>query len=131
MGMAMGMSRSAMSKRSYPSNPGRVVVEVVVKNQTTRLASRFGNPDPYRFKVLRHVQKGRHLIMKVFYPDCKNYEGRKILVFANTKMDDLKRQTGIDPHFSDSKKYRSPVARFKPTPSGWDMALVFATKVLP
>ena len=33
------------------------------------------------------------------------------------------KDVGIDPHFSDNKKYHSPIARFEPTDRGWEMAL--------
>ena len=37
----------------------------------------------------------------------------------------LKAQKVIDPHFSESKKYYSPIARFEPTMRGWGMAMKF------
>jgi len=57
------------------------------------------------------------------YPDCNNYEGNKILVFEGIKYIKLYEQGSIDPHFSDNKKFHSPIARFEPTDKGWSMAV--------
>ena len=65
------------------------------------------------------------LIVEIQYPDCINYEGKKILVFENVEYSDLMKQGSIDPHFSDNKKFKSPIARFSPTERGWQMAEVF------
>ena len=77
------------------------------------------NPDPYNFKVLKHILVDNMLIVEIQYPDCINYEGKKILVFENVKYSDLMKQGSIDPHFSDNKKFKSPIARFSPTEQGW------------
>jgi hypothetical protein len=77
-------------------------------------------PDPKCYAVLRSQYSQHYLVLEVQYPDCTNYEGRKILVF-DCKVLDLVRQGAIDPHFSETGF--SPIARFEPTPRGWELAL--------
>lgn len=69
-------------------------------------------PDSANYRIERTVRKGDYLLMEITYPDCKNYEGRKILLFENTTLNDLMRQKYIDPHFCDNKDYKHPIARF-------------------
>jgi len=66
----------------------------------------------------------------VQYPDCTNYEGRKVLLFKDVKLQDLKKQKLLDPHFSENPKYFSPVARFEPTGLGLKMAQVLAHSMM-
>jgi len=84
------------------------------------------NPDPDNYKIIRTHKRGNLLILKIKYLDCTNYEGEKILVFANTSLDKLLKQKRIDPHFCDSDKFISPIARFIPDEEGWNMAEKFA-----
>lgn len=79
------------------------------------------NPDPKNYIIEEANLIGPYTVMKVKYPDCTNYEGRKILVFA-AAFYDIREQKVIDPHFSDNKDYISPIARFVPTKEGWEMA---------
>jgi hypothetical protein len=62
----------------------------------------------------------------VVYPDCINYEGRKVMVYVNVTPEQLAAQTSLVPHFSADRGHLSPVARFVPTPRGWEMARLFA-----
>ena len=80
------------------------------------------NPKPENYIILNYYIEGRFLLLLVNYPDCKNYEGNKILLYENTDLEDIKRQGSIDPHFSNNIKKHSPIARFVPTLTGWDMA---------
>jgi len=80
------------------------------------------NPDPRNFKILSDTTRGRYLLIKIKYPDCTNYEGVKLLIFKDVTLKELQKQKAIDPHFSNSKKYHSPVARFEPTKQGEKMA---------
>ena len=57
-------------------------------------------------------------MIEVNYPDCTNYEGRKILIFKGCSYHDIVAQKELDPHFSDSKKL-SPFMRIEPTEKGW------------
>jgi len=84
-----------------------------------------GNPDPKNWKIIRSEEIGTHLIVMMQYPDCTNYEGKKILLYENTTLIGLLGQKLIDPHFfpnSNDFKYKSPIARFEPTDRGWEMA---------
>ena len=80
------------------------------------------NPNPGNFRIIRSHYEAPFLIVEVQYPDCTNYEGRKILVYQDITLNQLKAQGTIDPHFSNNKQYYSPKARFEPTEWGWDTA---------
>lgn len=83
-----------------------------------------GNPNPKNFEIRKSLIINDFLIIRLLYPDCKNYEGNKVLVYdKGIVLDDLLKQKTIDPHFSNSKKFISPIARFVPTTKGWDMAV--------
>jgi hypothetical protein len=84
------------------------------------------NPDPNNYTIVKTSMIMNFLIIKIKYHDCINYEGNKILVFENCTLKDLQEQKLIDPHFSENKKYHSPIARFEPTDGGWRMASHFA-----
>jgi hypothetical protein len=84
------------------------------------------NPDPKRFKVIKNAKLGNYLIMVVNYPNCKNYEGNKIMLYKDVTYQELMKQKSLDPHFSENKKFHSPVARFEPTENGWNMAIIMA-----
>lgn len=79
------------------------------------------NPDPHKYEILRSEQIDDHLLVMIQYPDCTNYEGKKILLFEGITLEQLVFQKFIDPHFSDSAKYKHPIARFVPTEVGWEM----------
>lgn len=84
-----------------------------------------GNPDPSNWRLVKHFEFGRFLVVHLNYPDCTNYEGNKILVFSDLTLTELVNQKLVDPHFFPNGKYRSPVARFEPTERGWKMAQHF------
>jgi len=85
-----------------------------------------GNPDPSNFIINNKVEFGKYLVIYIKYPDCNNYEGNKILVYEDVHIEQLLRQRHIDPHFSENKKYYSPIARFEPTMKGWGLATEWA-----
>jgi len=87
---------------------------------------RLPNPNPARFTILRTKQVGSAVVAEVRYPDCTNYEGRKVLVFDNTNEDALRKRTTLDPHFAESG---GPVARLEPTERGWSLATEIALNV--
>ena len=97
-----------------------------VTDDFERPSQRPPNPNPRNFTIEDWESFGVWLVLKVTYPDCTNYEGRKILVYKNATLEDLRRQGHLDPHFAGNKKWLSPFARFEPTPDGWDKARVFA-----
>jgi hypothetical protein len=81
--------------------------------------------DPTNYEILRHwSHKEKYLVVEIQYRDCENYEGRKVMVFE-CSLQQLKDQKAIDPHFLESKKFHSPIARFEPTPKGWKNAVIF------
>ena len=83
-----------------------------------------GNPDPKDFEFIRLEQMELMVIAEIKYPNCTNYKGHKILVFAGTTMKRIKKRKKIDPHFLEDYG-ESPIARFKPTAHGWQMAKLF------
>lgn len=87
-----------------------------------------GNPNPENYKVLRSLQLGKYLIVIIQYPDCKNYEGKKIMVYESD-IETLLAQKKIDPHFSNNTNFKSPIARFVPNYSGWNMAKILCVSL--
>lgn len=82
------------------------------------------NPNPVNYRIIRsNLSDKGHLVVEILYPDCTNYEGRKILLYLNCTLEKLQAQGSIDPHFSDNPNFRSPFARFVPTSFGWDTAV--------
>lgn len=110
MGLSIG-SRSSYDRYTVP-----------VRNTYTEPV--LPNPNPTNYKIIRCIERSTGLLLELKYPDCTNYEGRKILLYARgTKLLDIVNQGSIDPHFSNSKKFKSPIARFEPTTAGWQMGL--------
>lgn len=116
----MGMP-GPVSKSAFSTLASRYPVEVPVV--------RPGEPDPRNWKLLKHAQVGNVLIVKIRYPEARNYEGVKILVFLNTTVRDLRDQKLVDPHFSDAPGWKSPFARFEPTEKGWKAARYLAHRM--
>jgi len=108
----MGLGLFKISKSTYDN---------IVEQISTPLP----NPNPENFKIIFHHKHRGYLIVKVNYPDCKNYEGNKIMVYNNVTLSALKKQKSIDPHFSNNDTMYSPIARFEPTDRGLAMALIF------
>lgn len=69
------------------------------------------NPNPANFKIQKMIEL-ENTYVEVFYPDAKNYEGNKVLVFKGQVAQELMAAKEIDPHFSDAGL--SPIARFRP-----------------
>lgn len=82
------------------------------------------NPNPENFSILRTRQVGKCVVVEAHYPDCQNFEGKKIMVFSNTTEDEMKKRKKIDPHFQMSS---GPIARFEPTDVGWKLAVQAAS----
>ncbi len=83
------------------------------------------NPQPDNYKILGSKTVNKLLIVEIKYPNCTNFEGKKILVFKGVTIEQLNAQKLIDPHFSKSTKFIHPIARFVPTPDGMTMAECF------
>lgn len=119
MGLNIGFGRSSYSSYDKPQ-------KVVVVNQCKdKSQPRLPNPDPKNFEIIDVEKIGDFLIADVDYPDCTNYEGRKILVFRSVPEKDIRSWKRIDPHFSGSRPDKSPVARFVPTKWGVEAARKF------
>ena len=73
------------------------------------------NPDPNKFKVIRELEVNNFFISEVYYPNCTNYEGRKILVTKKS----ISNVKCLDPHFT---KDSDLIARFVPDEYGWKCA---------
>ncbi len=86
------------------------------------------NPNPKVFVIENTEQVGKYVVAKICYPNCKNYEGRKILVFENIKEEKIYSLKVIDPHFCDGD-HISPMARFEPTEKGWKHAITFCKSI--
>jgi hypothetical protein len=81
-----------------------------------------GNPNPHRFTLISSERHGDLHLAVVAYPDCTNFEGRKIIVMNS----DPRGTSVLDPHFSEG----SPVvARFAPTDAGMRNARAFLAAV--
>jgi hypothetical protein len=80
------------------------------------------NPNPNNYEIIRTEQFDGALLMEILYPDCTNYEGRKILLFKKVTLKQIIEQGSIDPHFMpENSKFHSPFARFEPTKLGWEL----------
>lgn len=112
------MGLNFISVSSYP--------EMTVKPKKQKRPR--GNPDPARYEIIRSFQHGANLAIELRYPDCDNYEGRKILVYRKATIEQLLQQKWIDPHFSRGA-YLSPFARFEPTEDGWAQATILLTLI--
>lgn len=84
-----------------------------------------GNPKPDKFRIEKYKIVSNFLVVLVHYPDCQNYEGQKILVFKDLTVEKLHNLRLLDPHFCNSPRHPSPVARFEPTDRGWQYAVLF------
>ena len=80
-------------------------------------------PDPTNFSVTKKIVVNDYPIFWVNYPDAKNYEGNKILMYPKFFNTDFL-QKRMDPHFFTEGD--SPIARFEPTVHGWHMAQILA-----
>lgn len=79
------------------------------------------NPNPKNFKILKSYSEGDNVLLMVKYPNCTNYEGKKVMLYVNVSLSEIIAMKELDPHFFD-KKF-SPFARFKPTDKGWNAAI--------
>jgi len=93
----------------------------IFSSSTCDDSNRIPNPNPERFKILQNENIGKYTILLIYYPDCTNYEGKKILVFENLNNEDLSLRKVIDPHFC-TDGCSGLIARFIPTDNGFNMA---------
>lgn len=93
-------------------------------------------PDKKKYQIVDAHRVGKHLVLKVLYPNCRNcsYEGNKVMVFFNVTELDVLKWAEIDPHFRNPKASRSstqapgPAARFPASDEGWRDAIDYATR---
>lgn len=98
-------------------------------SSTDSYKSDIRNPNPLLFNILRGVIVGDEnylIVAEIQYIGCTNFEGRKILVFQGITEDEFKLLSSIDPHFYEDTKL---LARFPPTKTGWDYAILFAQAI--
>lgn len=122
MGLGIGVSRCSCGDNTSVRTVERVVERVVQVPE--------GNPVPTNFRVIKTLTHGQYVVAMVRYPDARNYEGLKIMVYKGVTPNDLAKASFLDPHFCESKAHISPLARFEPTEEGWRMAVRF-TRSLP
>ena len=72
----MGLGIMSMSGSHGSSAPEEGFTEIKPKYN-------LGGPQPRRFNIIDTLSIGKYLIVTINYPDCKNYEGNKILVYEN------------------------------------------------
>ncbi len=100
-------------------------------------------PDKKEYTIVDAAVVGKHLVIKVLYPNCAkcSYEGNKVIVFLNTTTLDALKWREIDPHFRelapsaiwaddfigpDKHSAPPPAARFPASPEGWADAISYA-----
>jgi len=121
-----GVSRSSVSKnmlssRSSSSYESHNTVRVNVVNTVKP----FPEPEPDNWEFVRQYQHPNALVIEIRYPNCTNYEGRKVMVFKikGGFSELMKKNKGLlDPHFHDTQGFVPLLARFEPTTEGWKLA---------
>lgn len=78
------------------------------------------NPDPKNFKILDSIFHEGYALLLVQYPNCTNYEGKKILLYDNTTEQQVRSWRTIDPHFGG--KPGNLIARLRPDRDGMAIA---------
>ena len=82
------------------------------------------NPNPGRFVLLGTEQVGPHVVAKIKYLDCTNFEGVKVCVYRCATCSQIRKAHMLDPHFAE--RGLAPFARFTPTREGEEAARAFA-----
>lgn len=103
--------------------------EAPTPHSSSKKSSKQPNPNPTNFIIEKIKPIGKFTIVMVRYPDCANYEGRKILVYESISKKQVLELNLLDPHFCEDGKHPSPIARFKPTDQGWGHAVSFCKSV--
>ena len=75
-----------------------------------------GNPNPHNFEMISCKFNRGYTWALVKYPDCKNHEGMKFLLYKGDVAELLRKRKVLDPHFLETGL--SPVARFAPNEEG-------------
>ena len=103
--------------------------EPVSENTTESRRTAYSNPDPSNFVIEKIESVGKFIIVRIYYPDSTNFEGKKIVVYKDRAISEIIQATKLDPHFCDDKNHISPIARFEPTNRGWRYAVSFCKNV--
>ena len=113
------------SRSHYPSGP--MIGGIVSRSKYEPTEKPMNEFSISKVKIIRHLESNGFLVLEVVYEECKNYEGRKILVYKGPTLVDMFNQKEIEPHFLESKdsKLYHPIARFVPTEEGWEYAKRF------
>lgn len=119
--MGLGLFANSSCGCDSLSTPEVVYVDKPVIKQVA-----LPNPNPEQFEILRTHVEGNYMVVELRYIGCTNYEGRKILLFDSETLESIESAKRLDPHFCDSPHCISPIARFLPTDSGWQMAVTNA-----
>lgn len=85
------------------------------------------NPNPSNFKIEKMIEL-ENTYVEVFYPDAKNYEGQKVMVYRGRVAEQIMRAKELDPHFAENGL--GPIARFAPTIEGKLIAMQLAKTIL-
>jgi len=80
------------------------------------------DPHPGNFHIRKYTERNGNTAIHIYYPNCKNYEGEKIIVYKGVGWKEIKNLKEIDPHFTDETVIK-PFARFEPTRNGWKKAI--------
>jgi len=85
-----------------------------------------GEPQPHRFKIRNiYLNHSGFALYEVKYPDCKNFEGIKLILTKEGEITDediIKKAMNFktfDPHFFEDNKI---IARFRPDEWGFELA---------
>jgi hypothetical protein len=92
------------------------------------------NPDPKQFTIIDVITHGQFVVAMVYYRECTNFEGKKILLIKAPIDSDpvfwIYRLKVLDPHFSDVGTDGSTmIARFRPTRRYWKVAVKLAKEL--
>ncbi len=120
LGMGMPPRLSASHFRLFEESrtpESHTVERVVYRDREIELLP---NPDPENFKIERIADVGSYVCALVYYPDCTNFEGRKLIVFEQTSQAEILGLNNLDPHFEEDGNV---IARFRPDDQGWEDAL--------
>lgn len=104
-------------------------VEYTSKDNEVEYTSSFSITNFTIKKVLECTTKDGtdYCMLWINYPEAKNYNGNKILVYQNKRSDILALKE-LDPHFLEEGI--SPIARFEPTARGWTWGRNFLARLL-
>lgn len=109
--------------------------EALARLKTMQAEQYAKTPDKERYEILEFKRVGRHLVLKVLYPNCSkcSYEGNKVMVFTNVSEEEVVKWRVIDPHFRERTPQQNapreapgPAARFPASADGWSDAVAYA-----